>query len=62
MIATSVHQLKVSLSNKINILNRNGLEVPSASKVFRTIAAILALVKVRSVFRCTFRTLDLTSC
>lgn len=48
LIITGAHrrQLKVSLCDRINILNKDASEFPLAKQVFRTASVILDLVKV----------------
>ena len=40
------------LDSRIDILNRNAVEVPPANQVFGTVSAILALVRVSSLVLC----------
>jgi hypothetical protein len=45
-MAARTRKVKVSLDDRIDILNRNAVEASPAKQVFRTVGAILALVRV----------------
>jgi len=42
-------KVELSLFNRIDILNRNAIEVPAAKQVFRVVGVILARVRVSTV-------------
>jgi len=45
-MATQAREVKAFLDDRIDILNRNAIEVPLAMQIFRTASSILALVRV----------------
>jgi len=45
-MATRTHEVKAFLDDRIDILDRNAVEVPPAKRIFRTASGILSLVRV----------------
>lgn len=52
-MATRTSKARASLNDRIDILNKNAVEVSPAKQVFGTVTTILALVRVRFVALCS---------
>jgi len=48
-MTTRKRKVKLSLFNRIDVLNRNAIEVPAAKEVFRVVGVILTRVRVSTV-------------